>query len=31
LLAFNAALIRPFSSKRMKEKRSHYLSLNNSI
>jgi hypothetical protein len=28
LLAFNAALIRPFSSKRMKEKRSHYLSLN---
>ena len=28
LLAFNAALIRPFSSKRMKEKTSHYLSLN---
>jgi hypothetical protein len=28
LLAFNAALIRPFSSKRMKKKRSHYLSLN---
>jgi hypothetical protein len=28
LLAFNAALIRPFSSKRMKEKRSRYLSLN---
>jgi hypothetical protein len=28
LLAFNAALIKPFSSKRMKEKRSRYLSLN---
>src|SRR5580658_7517301 len=28
LLAFNAALIKPFSSKRMKDKRSHYLSLN---
>lgn len=28
LLGFNMALIRPFSSKRMKEKRSHYLSLN---
>ena len=28
LLAFNAALIKPFSSKRMKDKKSHYLSLN---
>jgi len=28
LLAIDAALIRPFSSKRIKEKRSHYLSLN---
>jgi hypothetical protein len=28
LLAFNAVLIKPFSSKRMKDKRSHYLSLN---
>jgi hypothetical protein len=28
LLVVDAALIRPFSSKRMKEKRSHYLSLN---
>ncbi|HET6254188.1 MAG TPA: hypothetical protein VFE32_08945 [Puia sp.] len=28
LLAVDAALIRPFSSKRIKEKRSHYLSLN---
>ncbi len=28
LLAVNAALIRPFSSKRIKKKRSHYLSLN---
>jgi hypothetical protein len=28
LLAIDAALIRPFSSKRIREKRSHYLSLN---
>jgi len=31
LLTIDAALIRPFSSKRIKKKRSHYLSLNNSI